>query len=253
MLTHTHPSGHVNTVMWAQKPIQTLECTHHYAHIQYVNTCKFTPHTHYRLKGPTSSLIMVWLPPLVHISTNTHTHTHTCTHRCLCCAKWKLCVRASSRTAQLPAMPATLSRPNGLSEQQHCIWRVVHSRAFCGSSGTFCLSGYACQSVWEPAGTGWWRGTVCTTRNRTLFAKVRMTLIHRWKFCICFTLPLHFKEKWRITQWFNKINIHCGQVSENCGTEQGSSMCTKLMLVRNICVKELFPEENKCVSVRSKY
>lgn len=30
-------------------------------------------------------------------------------------------------------------------------------------------------------------------------------------------------------------------------------MCTKLMLVRNICVKELLPEENKCVGVRGKY
>lgn len=61
---------------------------------------------------------------------------------------------------------------------------------------------------------------------------------------------MHFKEKWRTAQRFYKI---IGQVSEDCGTKQEGNMCTKLTLVRNICIKELVSEENKCVGVRGKY
>lgn len=54
-------------------------------------------------------------------------------------------------------MPATLSKPNGLSERQHCVRRVVHSQAFCEISGP---SDYACQSFRKPAAMGCRRG-VC--------------------------------------------------------------------------------------------
>lgn len=147
--THTPPSGHVNTLRLAYN-------THHYCMCSCV--CS-TLYTLCRLKGPTNNLIVVWLPPLVQINTNTHT-VHICTHKSPHCAKWKLRVKASSHTAQLPAMPATLSKPNGHSEQQHCVWRLVHSWAFCGISGTFCLWDYACRSVTESAAMVERRGVV---------------------------------------------------------------------------------------------
>lgn len=194
--------------------------------------------SHCRLKGPTNSLVMVFLPPLVHINTNTHAHSNA-----LHCAKWKFCVRASSRTAQLPAMPATLSKPNGLSDQQHCVWRVVHSQAFCGISGTFCLSRYACQAVRDTAGTKGWRDFLYASMIMTLFACVSMSLYSQMKILFfCLTQPLDLKDKWKTAQWFKGINIH-----------HASRTCTKLMLVKNICTKELLPEENKWVCVKGKY
>lgn len=147
--------------------------------------------SHCRLKGPTNSLVMVFLPPLVHINTNTHAHSNA-----LHCAKWKFCVRASSRTAQLPAMPATLSKPNGLSDQQHCVWRVVHSQAFCGISGTFCLSRYACQAVRETAGTKVWRDFLYASMIMTLFACVSMGLYSQMKI-------LSFVSR---SHWISKTN-----------------------------------------------
>lgn len=170
----TQEHTHVNTKTQTDTCTYTSLCTNgHTAHVQcrlcsYLQIwTRYTPQTERTYSA--NSLVMVWPPPLVHINANNHT-VHTCTHRSLRCAKWKLCVRASSRTAQLPAMSATLSKPNGHSEQQHCVWRVVHSRAFWWISGTFCLSGYACQSVREPAGRGEWRGFVHNTMNMTSFA-----------------------------------------------------------------------------------
>jgi len=151
---------------------------------------------HYKLKGPIHtycSLVMIWLPPLMHINTNTS--THTCRRQCLRYAKWKLCVRASSRTEQLPAMPATLSKPNGLSVQQHRIWRVVHFWAFCGISGTFSLSGFACHSVREPAVPGWWSSFEYASRKTWLFLPRQVWVcIHRWKHCLSLTQPKRHGE-----------------------------------------------------------
>lgn len=135
-------------------------------------------------------------------------------------------MKASSRTVQLPAMPATLSKPNGLSEKQRCVW-LVHSVESAGHS-------------------------VCQGAHVSLSGACRDTKVE--EVCIhcdeCDFICLGFRESafmnennvfvflrsHCISKRSEGMNIHSMSVSLGCGMEQVRGMCTRLTLVRNICV-----------------
>lgn len=174
---------------------------------------------------------MFWVPSLAHINTNTNAvallnessvlELHHAQHSCL-------------------RRPATLSKPNGLSDQQHSIRRGGRRGAF--SVGHFvCQGAHVCHSLRNPVRTQGWLCVDTTVIMHIFF------LILRLAFCSFVKMQNFASQRFSISKKNNELQytLFKGDKFSPCearlmGKSKGRRMCTKLMLIRDICTKELF-------------